>query len=74
MYYSNDFRTAEISSLFIKKDTLEVSYIKMGPPSEFESLSTRESIAFVHFLGVIWVENFTDLTQLVSIFILILLG
>ena len=40
MYYSNDFRTAEISSLFIKKDTLEVSYIKMVPPSEFESLST----------------------------------
>ena len=40
MYYSNDFRTAEISSLFIKKDTLEVSYINMVPPSEFESLST----------------------------------
>ena len=40
MYSSNDFRTAEISSLFIKKDTLEVSYINMVPPSEFESLST----------------------------------
>lgn len=40
MYYSNDFRTAEISSLFIKKDTSKVSYIKMVPPSEFESLST----------------------------------
>ena len=34
----------------------------------------RESIAFVSFLGVIWVKNFTDLTQLISIFILILLG
>lgn len=40
MYYSDDFRTAEISSLFIKKDTLKVSYNNMVPPSEFESLST----------------------------------
>lgn len=40
MYYSNDFRTAEISSLFIKKDASLASYINMVPPSEFESLST----------------------------------
>ena len=40
MYFSDDFRTAEISSLFIKKDTLKVSYNQMVPPSEFESLST----------------------------------
>ena len=40
MYYSNDFRTAEISSLFIKKDALLASYNQMVPPSEFESLST----------------------------------
>lgn len=40
MYYSNDFRTSEISSLFIKKDTFKVSYNNMVPPSEFESLST----------------------------------
>ena len=39
-YFSNDFRTAEISSLFIKKDTFKVSYNQMVPPSEFESLST----------------------------------
>ena len=40
MYYSNDFRTAEISSLFIKKDASLASYNNMVPPSEFESLST----------------------------------
>ncbi len=40
MYFSDDFRTAEISSLFIKKDTFKVSYNQMVPPSEFESLST----------------------------------
>lgn len=40
MYYSNDFRTAVISSLFIKKDASLASYINMVPPSEFESLST----------------------------------
>lgn len=40
MYYSNDFRTAEISSLFIKKDALLASSNQMVPPSEFESLST----------------------------------
>ena len=40
MYFSNDFRTAEISSLFIKKDASLASYINMVPPSEFESLST----------------------------------
>lgn len=39
-YNLSDFRTAEISSLFIKKDTLKVSYNQMVPPSEFESLST----------------------------------
>ena len=40
MYYSNDFRTAEISSLFIKKDTFKVSYNHMVLPGEFESPST----------------------------------
>lgn len=34
MYYSNDFRTAEISSLFIKKDALLASYNQMVPFSE----------------------------------------
>ena len=40
MYYSNDFRTAEISSLFIKKDALLASYNQMVLPGEFESPST----------------------------------
>ena len=31
-YFSNDFRTAEISSLFIKKDTFKVSYNQYGNP------------------------------------------
>lgn len=39
-YNLSDFRTAEISSLFIKKDTSKVSSYNMVPPSEFESLST----------------------------------
>ena len=38
MYYSNDFRTAEISSLFIKKDTFKVSYNHMVLPRGFEPL------------------------------------
>lgn len=38
MYYSNDFRTAEISSLFIKKDTFKVSYNQMVLPRGFEPL------------------------------------
>ncbi len=40
MYYSNDFRTAEISSLFIKKDASLASYNNMVLPGEFESPST----------------------------------
>lgn len=39
-YDLDKFRTAEISSLFIKKDASLASYIDMVPPSEFESLST----------------------------------
>ena len=40
MYYSNNFRTAEISSLFIKKDASLASYNNMVLPGEFESPST----------------------------------
>ena len=39
MYYSNDFRTAEISSLFIKKDASLASYNNMVLPRGFEPLS-----------------------------------
>lgn len=40
MYHSNNFRTAEISSLFKIIGTLSVPSYNMVPPSEFESLST----------------------------------
>lgn len=39
-YNLSDFRTAEISSLFIKIGSLTEPYSNMVPPSEFESLST----------------------------------
>ena len=38
MYYSNDFRTAEISSLFIKKDASMAPYNNMVLPRGFEPL------------------------------------
>ena len=47
---------------------------KWYPQANSNRCLHSESIAFVSFLGVIWVKNFTDLTQLISIFILILLG
>ncbi len=39
-YDLSDFRTGEISSLFIKIGSLTEPYSNMVPPSEFESLST----------------------------------
>ena len=67
-----DFEPPQRQIMTLKKEAYCLLILKWYPQANSNRYLHRESIAFVHFLGVIWVKNFTDLTQLTCFFILIL--